>query len=262
MDRFIRDRNITVVEDTIVFGHQIKKGSKITIVSTAGEYNGFKMRVPPPEFEALFFDHALSAALVARNLKKQISIITSDFDGMPAIENTDKNYLTFFEFSQNFMASIAFTLSALESWVNNTIQSHVDEKNQPVKIEIEVEQKGKKRTISELNTLIPNNRDFSISRKIFRVIPKILNVKELSEHNKLRKELNDLVEERNIIMHMQDDAQQRNKINFAVSMYKRDDFYPIDLVLQYWNKMYYGTESMPMWISDMIKRRDALKNIR
>lgn len=259
MDSFIQNRNVKTTKDADLFGRKVSKGASVRVISSVGDYNGFKMRVPPPEFEALFLDHALSASILASELKSKIRCSKSTEDGMYEIEIDSENYLKFFEFSQNFMASIAFSISALESWANNTIQSYVTDDYKPVLMEIEVEENRNKKILKEFSNLIPSNRKFSIQRKVFRVIPIILNCGELSEHNKVRKEISTLIEDRNTIMHMQDNINERTKINFAVSMFKRDNFYPVDLVVRYFNLLYKNAGSKPKWLIDIVEKRKRFK---
>ena len=55
IDHFVEDKNIKVAEDAILNGRTIDAGSKLIAVLRQGQYSGIKMRVPPPEFEALLF---------------------------------------------------------------------------------------------------------------------------------------------------------------------------------------------------------------
>ena len=123
MKHFLEDNNIFVKDDTEAFGFSIAAGSKVTLTSKQGNFNGLKMRIPPPEFEALMFFSAFEAAARAEVIKKMVKVNNSDFDSMLEVESSDDNHKNFFAVCQNSMAAVTFSISAIESWVNKSIRS-------------------------------------------------------------------------------------------------------------------------------------------
>lgn len=80
MEHLTEDNNIRVKDDCDLFGLPLKAGHKIICISKQGNFNGLKMRVPPPEFEALMFFTALESAAKAEVLKKVVVVEKSSFD--------------------------------------------------------------------------------------------------------------------------------------------------------------------------------------
>lgn len=137
MDHFLEDKNVKVTKDSEIDGQIIKAGSKITIISQQGVYGGTKMRIPPPEHEALFIFLALESAEKAEETKKKIEISKSPFDGLFEVDLDDNNQTRFFFMCQHAMAAVAFSISAIESWANKSIAVYGIKNGQPIELTLE-----------------------------------------------------------------------------------------------------------------------------
>lgn len=108
MDHFLEDNNVKVTKDSEIDGQIIKAGSKITIISQQGVYSGTKMRIPPPEYEALFIFLALKSAEKAEETKKKIEISKSSFDGLSEVDLDDNNQKSFFSCANMLWLQLRF----------------------------------------------------------------------------------------------------------------------------------------------------------
>ncbi|PSU55161.1 hypothetical protein [Photobacterium phosphoreum] len=267
MQHLLEDNNLSVLEDTILpCGQLAKGGSKVTIVSTEGEYNGYKMRVPPPEFEALMFFNALEAATKAEQLKKLIKINKSIFDGMPEVDTSSENMQTFFNMCQQAMSSITFSISSIESWVNKSFVLFGRKNGELIRLKLSRPDKSDRFISSDK---VASDLGVSIRPKIFQLAPQIYNVPALKEHSTLRKSIKDLIDERNIIMHMQSNLTLNDidlgRVSYAVKLFKINAFEGPELILRYLNYIYEKSSiSAPTWLEvanrDLKSRRKKIKN--
>ncbi|MEG3755323.1 hypothetical protein [Psychromonas arctica] len=251
MEHLIEDNNISVTEDTVLpSGHLAKAGSKVTTVSAQGEYNGFRMRVPPPEFEALMFFNALEAATKAELLKKTIKVEKSSFDGMNQIDISNDNMAAFFAMCQQAMAAITFSISSIESWVNKSFVIHGMRDGVPVQLKM-IRPNKPDRIISA--DKVAADLGIPIRPKIFQLAPQIFNAPPLKEHSVLKKTVGDLVDERNVIMHMQAklsiNSIEFGRISYAVKLFKVSAFHGPEQILKYLNYIYEKShQSSPLWL--------------
>ncbi len=239
MEYFLEDNNISVKEDTEAFGFSISAGSKVTCVSKQGDFNGLKMRVPPPEFEALMLFSAFDSAARAEVIKKMVKVNKSSFDSMLEVEGSEANHKNFFSACQNSMASVAFSISALESWVNKSIEVYGLKDGVPTELTLERPGKPDRKV---LTSKVASDLRISIRVKLFQLVPQVFNVAPLKLHSTLRSNVSDLIDERNIVMHMQSKLSLENKeldrVSYAVKLFKASSFNAPDLVLKYVNYIY------------------------
>ncbi len=238
-DHFVEDRNFKVAEDTVLDGNTIDAGTKLTIVLGQGKYSGFKMRVPPPEFEALLFFSALESAAKAETLKKMIKVVKSDFDGLPQVDLDDQNKSTFYSMCQNGMASVAFSVSAIESWANNSIAIHGVKNGQPTELTLKRPNKSDRKIMSNL---VASDPFIPIRPKLFQLVPQIFLCPQLKEHSTLRERVGNIVDERNIVMHMQNTLnisdEEVERVNYAVQLFKVNCFSAPEAILNYVSYVY------------------------
>ncbi|EGQ8037390.1 hypothetical protein ACXIU3_23275 [Vibrio parahaemolyticus] len=252
MDHLLEDNNISVTHDTVLpSGHLVKAGSKVTTISSQGEYNGYKMRVPPPEFEALMFFNALEAAFKAEQMKKDILIQRSGFDGMFEIDTSEENMQKFFAMCQQAMAAITFSISAIESWVNKSFVLHGKVDGKPTQLRLERPNKTAREIFSDK---IASDHSIPIRPKLFQLAPQVFNVPPLKEHSSLRKAVSELVDERNIVMHMQSSltisSLEFDRVSYAVKLYKVSAFHGPEQILMYFNYIYEKSAlPTPLWLS-------------
>jgi len=260
-DHFVEDRNIKVSEDTEVDGRIVEAGTKLTFLLRQGQYSGFKMRVPPPEFEALLFFHALEAAAKAETLKKMIKVEKAEFDGLPQVSLEDQNSSTFYSMCQNGMASVAFSVSAIESWANNSIAIHGLNAGQPKELVLKRPNKADKKVKSNLVASDPN---IPIRPKLFQLVPQVYSCPQLKEHSTLRKRVGEVVEERNIVMHMQNTLrvldEEVERVNYAVRLFKVNSFLAPETILNYVSYVYeHSNIEEASWISVAKQQLATLK---
>lgn len=251
MSHLVEDNNLSVKEDSILPNGQIAKaGAKITVVSSKGTYNGFNMRVPPPEFEALMFFNALEAAANAELLKKHIKVSRSDFDKMAQIDHDTENMIKFFNMCQQSMAAVAFSISAIESWVNKSFVLHGQRDGKPIELIMSRPNKSDRLISADR---VASDLGIPIRPKIFQLAPQIFKVTPLKEHSSLKQSIGDLVDERNIVMHMQAKLSLNNiesdRISYAVKLFKVNAFKAPENVLNYLNYIYDKSEiNAPSWL--------------
>ncbi|GEM77172.1 hypothetical protein [Vibrio sagamiensis] len=252
MDYLLEENNISVAHDTVLpGGHFVKAGSKITIVSSQGEYNGYKMRVPPPEFEALMLFNALDAAFKAMQMKKVILTQRSSFDEIIEIDTSEENMQKFFAMCQQAMAAITFSISAIESWVNKSFILHGKYDGKPIQLLLEVPNKKPREVSSDK---IASDRYIPIRSKLFQLAPQIFDVPPLKEHSSLKIAVSELVEERNIVMHMQSsltiNSLELDRVSYAVKLYKVSAFHGPKQILNYLNYIYEKSAlPTPLWLN-------------
>ena len=239
IDHLVEDKNIKVSEDTELDGVTIDAGAKLTFVLRQGQYSGFNMRVPPPEFEALLFFNALESAANAETLKKMIKVEKASFDGMLQINAEDSNRSLFYSMCQNAMASVAFSVSAIESWANNSMHIYGLKNGKPTKLTLKRPNKSDRKVMSDA---VASDTSIPIRPKLFQLVPQIFTCPQLKEHSTLRKRLGGVVEERNIVMHMQNTLNISNeeveRLNYAVQLYKVNSLTSPEVVLSYLNYVY------------------------
>ena len=252
MEHLLEDNNIFVTHESVLPDGQLAKaGSKITVISSQGEYNGYKMRVPPPEFEALMFLNALESAFKAELRKKEIKFHYCDSDGMFEIDISEENRQKFFEMCQQAMAAITFSISAIESWANKSFILHGKTDGKPLQLKLERPNKDPRYVFTDK---IASDPSISIRPKLFQLIPKVFNVTPLKEHSSLRKTISELVDERNTVMHMQSKLSisglDLNRVSYAVKLYKVSTFYGPEQILKYFTYVYEQSHlPAPAWLS-------------
>ncbi len=239
IDHFVEDKNIKVTEDTELDGVTIDAGAKLNFVLRQGQYSGFTMRVPPPEFEALLFFSALESAANAETLKKMIKVEKSSFDGMIQINDEDSNRSLFYSMCQNAMASVAFSVSAIESWANNSIYLYGLKNGNPTELTLKRPNKSDRKVMSDS---VASDISIPIRPKLFQLVPQVFSCPQLKEHSTLRKRLGGIVEERNIVMHMQNTINISNeeveRVNYAVQLYKVNSLMSPEVILSYITYIY------------------------
>ncbi|MBN8704208.1 MAG: hypothetical protein J0M08_14200 [Bacteroidetes bacterium] len=251
MKHFLEHNNITVSHDTLLpNGLIIKKGSKVNTISSQGDFNGFRMRVPPAEFEALMLFNAIDSAQQAQLLKNEIKIIQSTFDGMKEIETSEDNMSIFFNMCQHAMAATTFSISALESWANRSFLLHGRIGNEYMKLNIQRPNKPEREVSADAIAL---DQQIPIRVKIFQLIPQIFNVIPLKTHSKLRNSISELVDERNIVMHMQAKLKisdnELDRISYSIKLLKTDATKSPINVLKYLNYVYKQSKiNPPSWL--------------
>ncbi len=249
----IEDPNISVTQDSEVFGDLVGKGTKITIVSKQGEFNGQKIRIPPPEFEALMLQTAISSALNAVMIKKEIQCSKSKFDSVLSLDVNDENHFKFFEFCKHSMSSIAFSISSAESWSNKSIALLGQTENGPMKLIFKRPNKPEREVLSDS---VASDRFIPFVSKIFQFVPQVFHVDELKESSTLRKDIKNLVEDRNVIMHMQQKLTLNNieseRASFAVKLFSVNPFRAPDAILKYMDYVYsHSGTNAPEWLEDL-----------
>jgi hypothetical protein len=262
MDHFLEDKNIKVAKDTKLYDKAVKAGAKITILSKQGVFNGFKMRVPPPEYESLFIDLALESAAKAEEVKKIIEISKSTYDGLYEVGIDGDNYTRFFRMCQNAMAAVTFAISALESWANKSIAIYGIKEGKPIELTIERPDKPVRKVMSDT---VASDLSIPIRPKIFQLIPQVFNAEQLKYHSSLKKELGNIIDERNIIMHMQQKLTLSNneefeRSSYAIKLYKINAFIALEIVLNYMNYIY-GKSNIDeaLWITYARKKLKSLR---
>ena len=261
MDYFLEDRNIKLSEDTELNGEIFKAGTKLTFVSRQGEFLGFKMRVPPPEFEALIFFSALESAAKAQMLKKMIIVTKSQSDGLQEIEGNKSNQYNFYNMCQNAMASVAFSISAIESWANNAIAIHGFKNGKPTELLLSRPNKPNRIVLSDS---VGSDTSIPIRPKLFQLVPQVFSTVQLKEHSKLKKQLGEIVEERNMVMHMQNKLsisdQQVERVNYAVKLFRTNAFLAPETVLKYISYIYKNSNiDEASWVSVAKKELETFK---
>jgi hypothetical protein len=251
MEYFLEDNNISVAEDTEVFGFSIAAGSKVICTSKQGDFNGFKMRIPPPEFESLMLFSAFEASARAETIKKMVSVQTSQFDSMLEVEDSELNRKNFFSACQNAMASVAFTISAVESWVNKSIEIYGLKDGNPIELILERPNKPDRKVLS---SKVASDLRIPLRAKLFQLIPQVFGVAPLKAHSTLRSSINDLINERNVIMHMQSklslEDRELDRVSYAIKLFKTDSFKAPELILKYLNFIYSKSDiSTAQWVS-------------
>lgn len=252
MEHLIEDNNISITRDAVLpSGDFVKAGTKITTLSSQGEFNGFKMRVPPPEFEALMFFNALEAATNAESLKMSIKVVKSDFDGMSEIEISSSNRDLFFKMCQLAMAAVTFSISSIESWVNKSFVLYGEIDRKPVQLRLARPHKPDRLVFGDE---IAADLGIPIRPKVFQLAPQIFNVPPLKEHSTLKKEVGALIDERNIVMHMQAklsiDRAELDRVSYAVKLFKVNAFHGPEKVLNYLNYIYEKSSiTAPAWLA-------------
>lgn len=252
MEHLIEDNNISITKDSLLpSGDFVKAGTGITTLSLQGEFNGFKMRVPPPEFEALMFFNALEAATNAELLKKSIKVGKSDFDRMAEIEISSSNRAIFFKMCQLAMAAVTFSISSIESWVNKSFVLHGEVNGKPVQLRLARPTKPDKLVLSDE---IASDLRIPIRSKIFQLAPQIFEVPPLKDHSTLKKEVGGLIDERNIVMHMQAklsiDRVELGRVSYAVKLFKASTFHGPEQILNYLNYIYERSSiAAPAWLA-------------
>jgi len=264
-DHFVEDKNVKVARDTILDGRIIDAGAKVTFLSRQGHYSGFKMRVPPPEFESLLFFNALESAAKAETLKKMIKVVKSDFDGLPQIDLDDKNRLNFYNMCQNGMASAAFSVSAIESWANNSFAIYGLENGRPTELTLKRPNKSDRKIMSDL---VASDTSIPIRPKLFQLVPQVFLCPQLKDHSTLKGKIGDVIEERNIVMHMQNTLnisdEEVERVNYAVKLFKVNCFSAPETILNYLSYVYdHSNIEEVMWVkkakSDLAKLKKKLK---
>jgi hypothetical protein len=262
MDHFLEDSNIKVTKDTQLHDQIVKAGAKITIISKQGIFNGFKMRVPPPEYEALFISSALQSAAKAEEIKKMIKLSKSQYDGLYEVDIDEDNQTRFFQMCLNAMAAITFSVSALESWANKSIAIYGTKEGVPIELTIERPDKPDRKVISDK---VASDQSIPIRPKIFQLVPQVFNSEPLTCHSTLKKEISDIIDERNIIMHMQQKLSLSNneefeRFSYAIKLYKTNAFVAPEAATNYMNYVY-GKSNIEeaLWVT---KARKKIKSLR
>ena len=261
MEHFLEDNNISVKDDTEAFGFSFAAGSKITCISKQGDYNGLKMRIPPPEFEALMFFSAFEAAARAEVIKKMVKVTKSVSDSMLEVESNDDNHKNFFAACQNSMAAVAFSISAIESWANKSIEVYGLKDGNPTELILQRPGQSDRKV---LTSKVSSDLAIPLRAKLFQLVPQVFNVQPLKSHSTLRSNVNDLIDERNIVMHMQSklslEDQELDRVSYAVKLFKTNSFLAPELVLKY-VKFIYSKSEIPTapWVNVADAEIEAIK---
>ncbi len=260
-DHLIEDKGIRLKEDAILDGELIGAGTKLRFVLRQGTYSGFKMRLPPPEFEALLFFNAIECAAKAETLKKLLKVDKSSFDGLPEVNIESGNQRIFFSICQNAMASVAFSISAIESWSNNCIAVHGEKDGKPRELTLRRPDKPDKKVMSNS---VASDLSIPIRPKLFQLIPQVFKCPELKEHSTLKKRIGDIIEDRNIVMHMQNkivvSEEEVERVNYAVKLYKVNSFVPLETIIKYVGYVYdKSTIDRAEWVNVAEQEIYALK---
>lgn len=262
MDHFLEDNNVKVSEDVEIQGELVKAGTKITCLLRQGNFYGSKMRVPPPEYEALFIFFALESAAKAEEVRKTIEVSKSQYDGLYEVDINEDNRSRFFLMCQNAMAAVTFSISALESWANKSIAIYGTKEGKPIELTIERPDKPARKVMSNA---VASDLSIPIRPKIFQLVPQVFNSQQLKRHSSLKKDLDAIVDERNIIMHMQQKLslpqdEEFERVFYAIKLYKTNAFMAPEVVLNYMNYVY-GKSSIEeaLWVT---KARKKLKSLR
>jgi hypothetical protein len=263
MDHFTEDKNIKLLKDCIFDGNTLKAGSKLNFLLRQGEYCGFKMRVPPPEFEALLFFNAIESAAKAETFKKLIKINMSTFDGLPEIDLGESNKTNFYSMCQSGMAAVAFSVSAIESWANNSIALHGLYKGKPT--ELTLERPGKTNRII-LSNSVASDPSIPIRPKLFQLVPQVFSCPPLKEHSTLRNRVGEIIEERNIVMHMQNilkiSDNEVERLNYSIKLFKVSSFVAPEAILNYITYIYDNSKIKEVvWASKARKELAILKEL-
>ncbi|WP_166267117.1 hypothetical protein [Marinobacter caseinilyticus] len=261
MKHLLEDNNIRLKEDADVFGRIAKAGAKVICVSKQGEFNGFAMRVPPPEFEALMLFNSLEAAGKAQTIKRLVETSKNEVDQILEVEVSETNHAKFFQACQNSMTAITFAVSALESWANKSIAILGQKNGEPSRLVIERPDKPNREVLSDQ---VPQDLKIPIRVKLFQLLPQVFEVAPLKASSTLRHQIIDLVEDRNIVMHMQQKLNLSNeevdRVSFAIKLFKTNSFTPTEHAINYMSYIYESSDrGVPMWLQ---KAQSELKSLK
>jgi hypothetical protein len=252
MDKLVEDQFIKIEKD-ILYGDQIAPaGSKFQIVSKKGQFNGFEMFIPPPEFEGLLLNSAIDSAAKAFLMKKEITLIESTIEGLKEVDATSEAKRQFFQYCQQAMISSAFSISAIESWANKTIQLlGRDSALKPIKLEFK---NLKDKIFYYSSDEIASQRGITLVPKLFQLVPQVLNSKSLKPHSTLRQKLISVIDDRNAVMHMQQDLNIDEQIikrsDFAVKMFVVNPFEAVTTTLKVIKYFYDNSNhEQPDWLT-------------
>jgi hypothetical protein len=261
MDHFLEDNNIKITKDIELYGRIARAGARIICVSKQGDYSGFKMRVPPPEFEALLFFTALESAAKAEVLKKMVAVSKSEFDGLQEVTDSVGNRSNFFAMCQNAMAAVAFSISAIESWANKSIAIHGLVQGQPSELVFKRPNKQDRRVMSDS---VASDLGIPIRPKVFQLVPQVFSTAPLKDYSTLRHRLGEIVAERNIVMHMQHKPnivdKKVGRVTYAIKLFKTNAFMAPETILNYVSYIYGNSKiEEPSWVSIAKKELETLK---
>lgn len=262
MEHLIEDPHLSVTKDTNVFGTKVLAGTKITIVSKQGDFNGLKMRIPPPEFEALMLFSAIDSAAKSEVLKKLVTVNRSKDDGVLEVSDTDTDKNNFFASCQNAMTAVAFSISALESWANKSIAVFGQKNGSPTTLKLERPNKQPKEIRSDK---VASDSGIPIKAKLFQIIPQVLSITPLKQHSTMREKIGSLIDERNVVMHMQPNLKLKdtdgNRASYAIKLFKTNALLTPELVIQFLEFNYSKANmEMPQWIEIAKEQVKSLKN--
>lgn len=261
MKHLLEDNNIRLKEDADVIGRIAQAGAKVICVSKQGRFNGFAMRVPPPEFEALMLFNSLEAAGKAQAIKKLVETSKNKDDQILEVEINENNHAKFFQACQNSMTAITFAVSALESWANKSIAIFGQKNGQPSSLIIERPDKPSREVISDQ---VPQDLKIPVRVKLFQLVPQVFDVAPLKSSSTLRQQIDGLVEERNIVMHMQQKLNLSNeevdRVSFAIKLFKTNSFTPSEHAVNYMSYVYESSDrAVPAWLK---KAQSELKSLK
>ena len=260
-DKFLEDSNIRVSKKTSFDGQSIQAGAVITFVSKRSLYNGKEMGIPPPEFEALMFDHALNMAKESHLIKKRVSVVKSDFDNNSEIKIDNINRQLFFEFCQKSIAARSFCIAGIESWTNKSlvIMSRRNNINRLI-------WKNKKGVFKNVNIEnISNDKSLHLSVKVFQLIPQVFMSKSLNDNSGLKNFIKGLIEDRNSILHMGVELtykeEKQTRADFAHRLFQTSDIRAVKSTLGYLDFIYKNSkEAKPEWLVELLAEIDKFKN--
>lgn len=261
IEHFVENKGVRLKEDAVLHGNLIEAGTRLNFVLRQGKYSGFKMRVPPPEFEALLFFNAIECAAKAETFKKLLKIDKSSFDGLPEVNYESENRGIFFSICQNAMAAVAFSVSAIESWANNCIAIHGGKEGQAMELILKRPNKPDKKVMSNS---VASDISIPVRPKLFQLVPQVFMCPQLKEHSTLRKKVGEIIDERNIVMHMQNilsiDEKEVERVNYAVKLYKVNSFLAPETIINYVSYVYEKSEiEKALWVSVAKKEIAKLK---
>lgn len=161
---------------------------------------------------------------------------------------------------QHAMAAVAFSISAIESWANKSIAVYGIKNGQPIELTLERPDKPARKVLSDA---VASDRRITIREKIFQLIPQVFNAEPLRYHSTLKKELIHIIEERNIVMHMQQKItlsdSEFERVSYAVKLYKTSAFKAPEIVLNYMNYIYRKSNTEEaLWVTEARKKLKSL----
>ena len=115
-----------------------------------------------------------------------------------------------------------------------------------------------------LTSKVASDLGIPLRAKLFQLVPQVFDVQPLKAHSTLRSNVNNLIDERNIVMHMQSklslEDQDLDRVSYAVKLFKTNSFLAPELVLKY-VKYIYSKSEIPIapWVNVAGTEIEAIK---